>query len=173
MLSTIVKSEKILVIIFFLAVMLFAAREVLPTEIDDVSPEINCPEIDTYNPDILYVIPDFNNKPISQNVDWCNYISSLNKTLELHGIHHWPYEEFKTQTITQADIDFAVYRFETCFGERPDKFKPPQLAISQNNKNVIERSGLKLELNSYILHKVYHCSDTGVRSNNAVFFFKT
>jgi len=57
----------ILLIILILLITLFLIRLVSPTEIDDVSPGINCPEIEIYNPDTFYVILNYNNNPISQN----------------------------------------------------------------------------------------------------------
>ena len=66
----------ILLILIKLIVILFLIRLVSPSEIDDITPGISCPEIAMYNPDTLYVIPDYNNNPISQNKRWCEYILS-------------------------------------------------------------------------------------------------
>ncbi len=166
------KGAIILLTIISLIILLFIIRLISPTEIDDVSPEIPCPELTTYNPDILYIIPNFNNNPISQNASFCEYITSLNKTLELHGINHQPYREFLTQNITQANMTFAISEFQKCFNQTPEKFKPPQLKISEQNKILIQNNNLKLQTAiNQITHKVYHCNDEGSIKNKWVKIF--
>ena len=161
----------ILVILVALIVCLFFIRLISPNEIDDVSPGINCPEIQIYNPDILYVIPDYKNNPISENKEWCDYILSLNKTLELHGITH-TYREFLYENITQEELNFGISEFEKCFGYKPSTFKPPHLEISHENKQLIKSNNLKLR-NSFnqITHKVYHCNDSSKPHNNIIHIF--
>lgn len=159
-------------VIISLIIILFLIRLITPTQIDDISPEIPCPELEIYNPNILYVIPNFNNIPISQNQTWCNYILSLNKTLEMHGINHSPYREFLTQNITQEELDFALEEFEECFNKTPQNFKPPQLKISEENKILIQENNLTLKnyVNG-IFHKVYHCNDSGRIKNELIRIF--
>jgi len=160
-----------LIILLIILVLLFLIRLVSPTEIDDVAPGINCPEIEKYNPDILYVIPNYNNNPISHNEEWCEYILSLNKTLRMHGINHI-YREFFYLNITQEELDFAIEEFEKCFGYEPEIFKPPQLKISYENKQLIEQNNLKLlNILHQITHKVYHCNDSSKPRNNIINLF--
>lgn len=166
------RSVKIILItpIIFLF-SLFLIRLISPTEIDDVSPEINCIEIEKYNPNVLYVIPNYNNLPISENKEWCNYILSLNKTLALHGINH-EYREFLYEEITQEELNFAIEEFEKCFGFKPDTFKPPQLKISPQNKKLILSNNLKLNnVFHQMTHKVYHCGDSTTISNKIIHLF--
>ena len=164
--------SKILIFIFSLILILFLIRLINPTQIDDISPEIPCPELEIYNPDILYAIPNFNNKPISENQTFCNYILFLNKTLELHGINHSPYREFLYQNITQENLTFAINEFQKCFNQTPQNFKPPQLKISQENKNLILENNLTLKLyTNAIFSKVYHCNDSGKLKNKLVRIF--
>ena len=151
--------------------LLFLIRFISPTEIDDVTPGINCPEISIYNPDILYVIPDYNNNPISENKEWCNYILSLNKTLGLHGITH-SYREFFYKNISQEELNFGISEFEKCFNKTSKTFKAPQLDISKGNKQLIKKNNLKLRRSFHqITHKVYHCNDSSKPSNKIINIF--
>jgi predicted deacetylase len=161
-----------IIIIITLIIALFIIRLISPTQIDDVHPEIPCPELETYNPDILYIIPNYNDKPISENQTFCQEILSLNKTLQLHGINHSPYREFLTENISQEKIEFAINEFQKCFNQTPEKFKPPQLKISPENKKIIQ--GNNLTINNWfnqLTHKVYHCNDEGIIKNKWIKLF--
>ena len=163
---------KILLIILSLIIILFFIRLTSPKQMDDVSPEISCPEIEKYNPSVLYVIPNYDNKPISENKEWCDYILSLNKSLELHGINHQPYRKFLYQDISQGQLDFAINEFETCFNQTPEKFKPPQLKISKENKKLIKENNLNLKnWFNQLTHKVYHCDDKDKFPNKLISIF--
>jgi len=150
------KSVLIVLIIFILILALLSIRMLSPKEIDDVTPAFFCAEELLKKSDILFVIPKFNNKPISENPEWCEYILSLNKTLGLHGVYH-EYKEFATdrnQTYLQQGID----EFKECFGFEPEIFKPPQLKISKANKKLIKENNMKLKtIPNKIIHKIYHC----------------
>ncbi len=154
--------------ILAIIVILFLIRLITPTEIDDVTPGISCPEMEKYNPDVLYVVPDFENHPISKNQEWCKKILSLNKEVQLHGINH-TYREFKYLNITQENLEFGISEFEKCFNKTPEKFKPPQLALSNSNKELIKDNNLQLRnLFDQLTHKVYHCNDSDIISNRWV-----
>ncbi len=166
------RGAKTISIIIILIVLLFLIRLISPTQIDDVNPTIPCPELERYNPDTLYVIPNYKNIPISNNQTWCNLIKNLNKTIEMHGIDHEPYRGFLTENITQKQMDFAMSEFQNCFNQTPEKFKPPQLKISKENKLLIQDNNLKLETNlNQITHKVYHCNNTGIIPNRIIKIF--
>jgi hypothetical protein len=146
------------IIIVLFVFILYLVRFFSHTEIDDISPDIPCSMDLLDKSDYLLIIPKFNNHSIAENKTWCNFILSLNKTLYLHGVTHI-YEEFKTERsgdYLQEGIDI----FKECFGFYPKEFKPPQLAISNNNKKLI-RSNMKLygKFNQ-LTHKVYHCNDS-------------
>jgi len=160
----------ILFVALALLLALFLTRTLSPREIDDISPEIICEQNYLEKSDILWVIPKFNNKPISDDREWCKSILSLNKTLGLHGITH-EREEFATDR-NQKYLDDGIKIFEDCFNQTPTMFKPPQLAISDNNRYLILRNKLerKGKLNA-VLHKVYHCGDTGVLPNKIIDLF--
>ena len=148
----------ILAIPIILVLFLFLIRLFSEVQIDDVSPEIPCSMELLKKADNLMIIPRFNGKSIAENKTWCTFILSLNKTLSLHGLNH-EYQEFRTDR-NESYLQEARDIFYECFGFYPQEFKPPQLAISNNNKNLI-KSKMKLlgEFNQ-ITHKVYHCNDS-------------
>lgn len=156
------KRGKTLIIILTIILILFIIRLISPTEIDDVSPNISCPEIKNYNPDVLYIIPNFNNNQISENKTWCNEILKLNKKIEMHGINHEPYREFLYENITEEQMNFSLNEFQNCFNTTPEKFKPPQLKINPENKKLVKENNLKLQTwFNQLTKKVYHCNNGG------------
>ena len=166
------KSVKIiLIVLLILLIALFLIRLINPREIDDISPEIPCEDSLIEKSDILWVIPIYNNKPISENKEWCSYILSLNKTLGLHGVYH-TYEEFLNQEISQEQLNLAISEFEKCFNQTPLIFKPPQLKINKKNRELIRKNNLILRSKfSQTMHKVYHCNDTGTLGNKFIGVF--
>lgn len=157
--------------ILTLLILLFLIRLINPTEMDDITPGIPCPEIKKYNPNILYVTPNYNNNPISENKEWCEYILSLEKKLYLHGINH-TYREFLYKEISQEDLEFGISEFEKCFNFSPTAFKPPQLKISKENKILIQENNLKLKgFFNQLTHKVYHCEDSSIIPNKIIKIF--
>ena len=51
-------------------------------------------------------------------------------------------------------------------------FKPPGLAISMQNRRLVKDNGMKLKRNfNQIIHKVYHCNNTGRFSNKFIDLF--
>ncbi len=161
----------ITILIAALILTIFFMRLINPTEIDDISPNIPCPEMEIYNPDVLYVIPNYATYPISYYPMWCEHILSLDKTLALHGINH-TYREFKYNSISQEELNFGISEFEKCFSISPTEFKPPQLAISKENKRLIEENNLKRRTVLHqITHKVYHCNDSDIIPNKIIKIF--
>ena len=160
----------VLAIIVGLFFILYLVRAFSVKEVDDVSSSISCSNDILMKSQILWVIPNFNNKSIAEDIEWCNYILSLNKTLGLHGVHH-SFNEFNYD----RDVDYlnkGVMAFEKCFGFKPRLFKAPQLALSKENKKLIENQNfiVKSDFNQ-LIHKVYHCSDTGRFSNKFINIF--
>ena len=95
--------------IVFIAMVLtlFFVRLILPSQIDDVSPNIFCEEKLMNWADIYYVIPKYEN--VSINEEWCNEILAKKKKLELHGVYHI-FEEFGVGTIIDAGtIDHSTW----------------------------------------------------------------
>jgi len=143
-------------ILFF--IRLFSARH-----LDDVSPGIPCDENLLKKADVYFIIPKFQGNDISKNETWVKKIILFNKTLALHGVTH-EYEEF-LEDRNEEYLQEGINIFKQAFGFFPERFKPPQLAISKNNKEMIKK---KMNLDSgwrIIFHKVYHCDNTGMMPN--------
>lgn len=151
------------IIIIFLAIIILLIRANSAIDLDDVSPGIQCDQSLLEKSDVFYVIPKFGNISITENKEWCNKIKEMNKTLALHGVYH-SYREFKTER-DEEYLQEGINIFKECFGFEPESFKPPQMAISKVNINLIKsKMNLKLKTNT-ILHKAYHCNDTGYFPN--------
>lgn len=147
-----------------LAIIIFISRLISPTEIDDVSPGIYCEQNYLKKADILWIIPMYNETPISNNKSWCNEILNLNKTLGMHGIQHY-FEEFK-ENLTNQQIEEGVKIFQDCFKKRPEIFKSPKLRTSEENKIKLYQQDLKLKsYKNQLFHKVYHCNNSGTLPN--------
>jgi hypothetical protein len=154
----------ILLVISIIALVVLLSRVFGLVEIDDVNPYMNCDDNYLKKADIFYVVPEFNNISINESRAWCDYILSLNKTLYLHGIRH-TYNEFNGN-ISNEDFQYALDVFYDCFGYYPTNFKPPQVAISSENKKLVKKFGLNLDLGiNQVMHTVYHCNDSGILSN--------
>ncbi|NCN51594.1 DUF2334 domain-containing protein [archaeon] len=158
------------IIPLLLIFILLWIRLLSPTELDDVTPGISCPELEIYNPNILWVIPNFENNPIEKNEKWCEEILSLNKTIGMHGIHH-TYEEFNNE-IKKEDLEEGMNEFKGCFGYSPTMFKPPQLKISPEEEEVVLNTGMDLKgMFNQVTHKVYHCNDSTIPKNKWIKIF--
>ncbi len=141
-------------------ISLFFVRLVLPSQIDDVSSDISCEEKLMGWADVYYVIPKFEN--ISIDREWCDEILSRDKKLAMHGVYH-SFEEFGEVRDSEY-LNEGVKIFEKCFGFMPERFKPPQLAWTNENNWMRDEMEIDLFWNQ-IFHKVYHCGDTGVFPN--------
>ena len=154
--------------IVFIAMVLtlFFVRLILPSQIDDVSPNIFCEEKLMNWADIYYVIPKYEN--VSINEEWCNEILAKKKKLELHGVYHI-FEEFGVARDSEY-LNEGIKIFEECFGFSPEEFKPPQLAWTNENNWMKDYFEVDLFWNQ-VFHKVYHCGDTGIFPNWIVRIF--
>lgn len=153
-----------------LILFLFLFRAFSHTELDDVTPGIQCDKELIEKSDILWVIPDFNNESIAENREWCDEILSYHKQLGLHGVYH-TFNEFGYKRDSDY-LQLGINDFEKCFGEKPRIFKAPQLKLSRENRKMIEDNGLEVKRKiNQLFHKVYHCSDTGLYSNKFIDVF--
>ncbi len=153
----------IMFIILFAIILLEIIRLVSPRHLDDVHPNIPCDETLLKKADILYVIPKFENVSIANNVEWCAKILSYNKTLAMHGVYH-TYNEFIADR-NESYVQDGAEEFNKCFGYSPTMFKPPQVAISKYNKDLLKN---KYTLDTWVterFHKVYHCNNQGMFPN--------
>ena len=154
----------ILICLGIIILVWFLIRLISPREIDDVTPGISCKNETKYleKSEYLWVIPNFQGNKISENPEWCEEISSLNKTLGMHGIKH-TYREFKRENISQEELEEGIKIFEDCFGYKPEIFKYPQLRYNQENKRLLKENDLKIRTKfSQFTHKVYHCDNGGI-----------
>jgi predicted deacetylase len=152
------KKSLIWIIPLGLILSILSIRILSLTEIDDISPQINCNKNYLEKSDTLWIIPEFKQNSISENKTWCKEILNLNKTLGLHGINH-NYKEFE-RNISEEQLQKAIKEFELCFGDTPKIFKAPQLALSKENKLLLEKYNLTIKgKTNQVLHKVYHCED--------------
>ena len=155
----------VILIILSILIIILILRRFNKTQLDDVSPFIQCDEDLLDKTNIYYVIPKFQGIPISENKSWCEYILSKNKTLRMHGIEH-TYFEFWKKEISTEEINGAKEIFKECFGFYPEKFKAPQDTISIKNSINLKKSDLNLDIYlNCIIHRVYHCNDTGKIKN--------
>ncbi len=170
------KTLKILVIaiaiLLFSSLFLFIFRKLSPLEIDDITPGIPC--LNQQNlimqSQTLWIIPDFNGIPISNNKTWCKKILTMNKTLGLHGVMH-TYDEFGTDR-DQNYLENGIKIFENCFSKKPTEFKAPQLDLSEKNRKLILKNNMDIKgLLNQITHRVYHCNDSGKFSNKFIKLF--
>ena len=160
----------VLLILFIILICIFLTRLISEKQLDDVNPQIQCNQHLLDKADVYYIIPIFNNKSIADNPGWCEQIKAKNKKLALHGVYH-TYKEFNTDR-DQEYLDKGIQAFQKCFNQTPAMFKPSQIKISKNNKKLIKNNNLKLNyyLNE-ILHKSYHCENSGKFSNKFIDFF--
>jgi len=161
----------LIVIISFVVMFLFLIiyRTFSDRQIDDVSPQIICEEELLDKSKILYIIPKFQNKSISEDKDWCEYILSLNKTLAMHGVYH-TYKEFEIGR-DEEYLREGMESFYDCFGFYPKEFKAPQLAINKVNKKLVKKEMKFIGYFNQLFHKAYHCEDTGQLSNRFMDLF--
>ncbi len=154
------------IILFFLifGIEIFLIRTFSPTQIDDVSPGIPCEQSLLNKSDIFFVVPKFENKSIASNTAWCNQILATKKQLAIHGVVH-NYKEF-SQNLSESYIVDGMNIFKQCFGQNVTEFKPPQLSISSANKEFFAKKGIYVDgYANQVLHKVYHCNNSGVLPN--------
>mgnify|MGYP001572009783 FL=1 len=153
----------IISILVALLLILLLVRLLSARHFDDLHPNIPCDEKLIKKSDILYVIPIFDNISIADNLGWCAKILSYNKTLAMHGVYH-NYNEFLTYR-SEAYLENGAEEFSKCFGFYPTRFKPPQGAISPDNKKIIIK---EYELDTWFInrfHKLKHCNDQGMFPN--------
>lgn len=156
--------KSILIFLGIIIFLLFILRTNLPKEIDDLNPNIPCEKEYLDKVDVLWVIPKYKGIQISDNQTWCQEILAMNKTIGMHGIVH-DYHEFE-DNLSQEQIQEGINIFEECFDLKPELFKPPQLAISGKNLKLIKDNNLKHKGKfNQLIHKVYHCNNTGTLPN--------
>ncbi|MBI2630140.1 hypothetical protein HYW76_03485 [Candidatus Pacearchaeota archaeon] len=160
--------KSLFLILIFLIILLFFIRLFSSRYLDDLHPNIPCDADLIEKSDYLAVIPLYNNQNISESKEWCSYISSFNKTILMHGVFH-TYQEF-AEARNSSYILEGVSILALCFNYSSLEFKPPQLALSSENRKLLKKDfNFKLHTKySAIFHKSYHCNDSGILSNRIV-----
>ncbi|PIN88541.1 hypothetical protein COU61_04460 [Candidatus Pacearchaeota archaeon CG10_big_fil_rev_8_21_14_0_10_35_13] len=162
-----------LILLIVLIIILGIIRIINSKQLDDLSPGINCDEELIRESDVLFVIPEYLGKKISDDKEWCNKILSYNKTLALHGTTHESEEYLSdNETLIKEKINEGIIIFEECFNQTPKIFKAPQMKINKKNSKIVNEEGLKLfGLINQITHRAYHCNNTGIFSNKLIDIF--
>lgn len=154
------RGKILLIIILALLIALFLIRLISPREIDDIHPNWYCEQEYIDKATTLWIMPMWNNSPISENTEWCDEMKNSNKTFGLHGIQSW-YKEFN-EPVNESDLQKAITEYEKCLGEKPTMFKAPALKMSDENKELIKKYNMTLRTPYHqTIHKVYHCQSTG------------
>jgi hypothetical protein len=148
--------------VLYLLLTVFFIRLFSDRQLDDLSPGIPCDEELIRSSDVLYVIPAFDGKNISSDLEWCKYVLSFEKELAMHGVFH-TYNEFGEYRNETYVFDGSSI-FEDCFGYSPERFKPPQVAWTRENNWMMGYFDVDLDFNQ-VFHKAYHCNDTGMLPN--------
>ena len=154
-----------ILILISLFLLIFIIRLFSPRHLDDLHPNIPCEEKLIKKSDYLAIIPKYNNLSISENKEWCDYIAGFNKSLIMHGVYH-TFKEFNIEKDFNY-ISEGKNVFTNCFNFSPLEFKPPQLALSKENKKILEEK-FNFKVHSkfaQIFHKTYHCDNSGLFPN--------
>jgi hypothetical protein len=135
--------------VFLICIVLFlVVRQLRCVGYDDVHQNItqNYKYID--KSDMLFVIPKFENVPLTDNMNFVQKIKNKNKILGMHGVTHSPEGIF-----TKAEFGYPVKEetikegmdiFENAFGYKPKYFKAPCYNLLPENQIKIEKLGMKV-----------------------------
>jgi hypothetical protein len=150
----------LIIIAIILALALVISRECSPREIDDVHHKIPCKQDLLDDATWLWVIPLYDNVPISEDKEYCQKLISSGKKLGMHGVKH-TLAEF-AQDVTPEYLEAGIVAFEAAFGYKPTHFKPPKIMITAKNAELVRAKGMTLHNRfQQLIHKVYHCEDHG------------
>ncbi len=155
-------------VILILIIGLWFVRFILPSQVDDVNPLMNCSNSVLNKGDVYFVVPKFEGFIISKNRLWCENILGRGKELAMHGVYH-TYNEFGTYR-DEVYFDEGADIFRKCFGFFPERFKPGQLKWNSKNDWIRDEVDVDLFWNQ-VFHKVYHCGDGGMFPNWVVRVF--
>jgi|SaaInlStandDraft_4_1057021.scaffolds.fasta_scaffold01868_7 hypothetical protein len=155
-----------IIFILFLLTLLFLMRQTNDVHYDDLHPEIETNMNYLDKSDIIFVIPKYKNKKITDYPDWCkqikNYSEKHKKTLALHGIKHTTINGYKgdcefVRKIPEKELKEACEIFEKAFGYKPKHFKAPCYGLSKENQKLVEKLNMKIYgPSTLIFNKLYH-----------------
>lgn len=156
----------ILVVIGIIANCVHLYRCTSHAELDDVHPLMKCDKLDHFldHPRLtkLWVVPMYNNVPITADPVWCAKIkhwadSKPGRVLGLHGYAHTDHECARIE-LSDAHLEHANQLFFEAFGRLPDEFKAPNYALTTKNRDFIESRGLRIATKGdSMFHQIFHC----------------
>lgn len=139
-------------------------------QIDGVNPYMYCSEVELSKVDVFYVAPLYKGVPINESRAWCDYILSFDKEIYMYGVKG-SYEEL-SKNIAREEVSYGMDIFESCFGFRPERIKPPQLVLNDYNEKMLGEVDLNVDIfYNQLFHKVYHCGDSGFFPNRFQDYF--
>lgn len=143
-----------------LGVTLMVHREMSPREIDDIHPRISCQDHLLDDSTWWWVIPYYNDEPLTAHPEWVERVKRSGRKLGLHGIRH-TYAEFNVD-VSREYIQKGIDEFERAFGYKPTEFKPPKMQVTPHNLKLLKDMGLNVHTSwQQLIHKVHHCEDQG------------
>ena len=135
--------------VFIISILIFLIiRQIRSIGYDDVHQNIpqNYKFID--KSDMLFVIPKFENVPLTNDMNFVDKIKSKNKILGMHGVTHSPEGIFiKAEfgyPVSEEKIKEGMDIFENAFGYKPQYFKAPCYNLLPENQKIIEKLGMKV-----------------------------
>jgi len=167
-------------ILIILLIIIIIIRKINKVHYDDLSPLI--PDKIEYmdKADILFVIPKFKNKKITEFPEFIErikiYAKKNNKELALHGVTHYPEgylikAEFGYPR-SKEYIQEGINIFEEAFGFKPRFFKAPCYNLLPENRKIIESLGINvIGPEALIFNKVYHYHGNLNNYTKIMFFF--
>jgi hypothetical protein len=153
------------IILFIILIVLLLIRLYNPVHYDDITPLIPINKTYLKKSDILFVIPKYNNKPITDYPDFIKYLKKYsndnNKIIGLHGYTDNPEGYFTTseygKELSDEYIKENIDLFTKAFGFKPTIFKAPCYNLHPVNKKILEKHGLKIsEVTSLLFNKLFH-----------------
>jgi hypothetical protein len=168
------------IILFILILVISLIRQNTKVHYDDIHPLI--PSLKKYmdKSDILFIIPKFKNKKITDYPDFIReikkYAKENNKQLALHGVTHYPEGYFikaefgipRSKKYIQEGIDI----FTDAFGFKPTLFKAPCYNLHPHNRKILESLGLKIiGSEALITNKVFHYHGNLNSRTKVMYFF--
>ena len=151
--------------LFIILIVILLIRFFNPIHYDDITPLIPINETYLKKADILFVIPKYNNKTITDYPDFITYLkkyaSENNKTIALHGYTHNPEGYFSISEygyeLSEEYIKENIDLFTKAFGFKPTLFKAPCYNLHPKNKKILEKYGLKISnVNTLLFNKLFH-----------------
>ena len=158
-----------IVTIITLLFIIYIIRKFNKVHYDDLTPLIETNYIYLDKSNIIFIIPKYNNIPLTNYPDFIDKIKKYskinNKELAMHGVTHSPEGFISTAEfgypLTFEYIKEGIDIFESAFGYKPKKFKAPCYNLHPKNKEILEKLNIEIiDVDSLLLNKLYHNDNT-------------